>query len=238
MSGGDTREQRIDTWHPVTFTSPPHGLPGRLVVLEGVDGSGKTTLINRLLDHVPSLGMTGTFVRVPSDGIRQHPFWRAWADESLGVPPEHIDGYGLSVMALGDRLCQQAAQILPALAQGEVVLCDRYILSSLVYECSPVHEHLLSRLVAPDLGVLVDASVPTVMARLGQRDYERVHSRDEYEKPLLIERYRMLADLHGYHRVSTDGVAPDESFDALVALMDEAGIWTALEPATPEPASG
>jgi hypothetical protein len=101
-----------------------------------------------------------------------------------------------------------------------------------------VHEHLLSRLVAPDVGVLVDASVQTVMARLHQRAYERVHSRDALEKPLLIDRYRSLADLHGYHQVNTDGVGPDESFDALVALLEEARVWSALDAARREPAGG
>ncbi|MFE3638539.1 dTMP kinase [Streptomyces sp. NPDC059168] len=215
-------------WKPLVPAGPQHGLPGRLVVLEGVDASGKSTLISRLLKHCEESGVTARFVRVPTTGLREYPMWLAWADESRGVPEEHIDGYGLSVMALGDRLVLQRSEVLPALAEGAVVVCDRYILSSLIYESSPVHDYVLSKIVAPDLGVYVDADAETVLARLAERDYEKVHSRDAEEKPLLIERYRTLAGLHGYVPLSTVGRSVDESFDELLRLLGDHDILPAV----------
>lgn len=211
-------------WQPLVPKGPAHGLPGKLVVLEGVDASGKSTLIVRLLAHCEQAGVAAAFVRVPTTGLREYPMWLAWADESRGVPEDRIDGYGLSIMALGDRLVLQRSEVLPALAAGSLVVCDRYVLSSLIYESSPVHDYVLGKIVRPDLGVYVDADAETVLARLRERDYERVHSRDAQEKPLLIDRYRKLAQLHDYVRLSTVDRPVDDSFDELVGLLAKNGI--------------
>jgi dTMP kinase len=219
----DVEQAPAEQWRPLRIPGRPHGLQGRLVAIEGVDGSGKTTQIGLLERHLRGRGLPFVVVPVPSLELRATTYWRAWADESTGVPPELVDGYGLSVMALGDRVVQQTAVIAPALAAGSVVVCDRYVLSSLVYESSPAHEHVLSRLFAPDAAILLTTGPATVLERLRSRDYELVHSRDESEKPQLIRRYELLAKENGYVFVRTDARSPEDTFAEVLRALERAG---------------
>ncbi len=193
-------------------------------MVEGVDGAGKSTVIDRITSHCQALNVPVTFVRIPSNGLRDYPMWKAWADESLGVDESRINGFGLSILALGDRLVTQSAEIIPALKDGRLVLCDRYILSSLVYESTGIHEDVLSRMLTPDLGVLLDLDIDTVFDRLSKRSYETIQSRDRAEKPLLLSRFRELARINGYHSVRSDQRPVEETVAELLALMREQGI--------------
>lgn len=150
--------------------------------------------------------------------------WKAWTDESLGVDASRINGFGLSILALGDRLVTQSAEIIPALEDGQLVICDRYVLSSLAYESTDIHEDVLSRMLAPDLGVLLDLDIETVFDRLSKRSYEAMQSRDRAEKPILLERFRDLARINGYHSVRSAQRPVEETVTEMLSLMKERGI--------------
>lgn len=191
-------------WRALKIEGPANPGPGRLIVIEGVDGVGKSTVLETVAGEFAARGQPILQTRTPTMDLRAYPAWRAWFDETPSLPRERIDGFGLSIMALGDRLIHQRATIEPALAAGTCVLCDRYVLSSLVYECSDIHRQILSRLVAPDIRILLSASPRVVLERLAARTYEAMHPADADEKPLLITRYQELAQLNGYRVISTD----------------------------------
>ena len=105
-------------------------MAGLFVTFEGPDGAGKSTQVQLLANHLDSLGIAYSTTREPggtplADKIR-----------ALLLDPENV-----SMAAKTEALLYAASRaqhveevILPALARGEVVLCDRYIDASIAYQ--------------------------------------------------------------------------------------------------------
>ena len=98
---------------------------GVFIVIEGLDGSGKTTQATLLANKLskthkvfctaePSHGKIGTFIR------------QGCLYEEKRLPTE-----AEALLFAADRIEHMKNEIAPALAQGKIVICDRYIYSSL-----------------------------------------------------------------------------------------------------------
>ncbi|WP_326950900.1 dTMP kinase [Amycolatopsis sp. NBC_01307] len=100
-------------------------LPGTLVTFEGPGGVGKTTITELVTDLLKA------------DGIAVHSTTQP-SDAPLGELARHgTDTYldmALACLCAADRHHQLTTEILPALAEGKVVLCDRYVASSVVLQ--------------------------------------------------------------------------------------------------------
>ncbi|MCP4251254.1 MAG: dTMP kinase, partial [bacterium] len=105
-------------------TPAPSGEPrGRFIVLEGIDGSGKTEQSRRLASWLRRGGHEVVETREPSDtewGRR----YRAWARGEHEASPETVLRYFIE-----DRREHVAGLIRPAVAAGKIVVCDRYVAS-------------------------------------------------------------------------------------------------------------
>lgn len=109
--------------------------PGVFIVLEGIDGAGTTTQLERLAKALREDGYRVTTTRQPSDGpvgtlIRQALTGRLSLPNGTGP----LNAQTLALLFAADRTDHLEAQILPALERGDVVLCDRYVLSSIAYQ--------------------------------------------------------------------------------------------------------
>ncbi|GLY38854.1 hypothetical protein Amsp01_048780 [Amycolatopsis sp. NBRC 101858] len=100
-------------------------LPGTLVTFEGPGGVGKTTITKLVAERLDAIGVPVHATLQPSR-------------TPLGELARHgTDTYrdmALACLCAADRHHQLATEILPALAEGKVVLCDRYVASSLVLQ--------------------------------------------------------------------------------------------------------
>ncbi|MBI3206757.1 MAG: dTMP kinase [Myxococcales bacterium] len=199
---------------------------GRFVVLEGIDGSGTSTQLERLAQALEARGLDVHRTAEPSTGpvgtlIRQY-----LRHELLG--PAAWDTMALLFAA--DRLDHVAREIEPTLARGGWVISDRYDLSSLAYQSAtaPSAEvvgwirELNVRALRPDLTVIVDVPAEAAAARRGARGGDA----ELYEKTELQGR---LAEIYaqGEALVPGDRVRhvsglgdPDEVTARLLALVD------------------
>ena len=109
---------------------------GRLVVLEGIDGSGTTTQIARLAERLRGVRVPVRVTREPSDGpvgtlVRQVLTGR------VVVPGGLAPGWAtMALLFAADRMDHVESEIEPFVAAGGVVLSDRYDASSLAYQTS------------------------------------------------------------------------------------------------------
>lgn len=204
-------------WAPVVLDGPTHEFPGRLVAIEGSDGSGKSTFVSWLMASVGD-GVPCTHVLMPGEHMRAYDLWRAWSDESLGVDRSLIDAAGLMLMAVGDRLVRQRAVIEPALRRGHLVICERYALTPLVFNSEAMFSDPLRRLYRPDLGLLFDASSDLLFDRVLARAGGPVHPQTRHDKDVEVERFRELAEGNGYSIVDTNG--PND-FEDLKPVLGE-----------------
>jgi dTMP kinase len=141
---------------------------GVLVVLEGIDGAGKTTQAALLADRLAAAGVTVVRAKEPTDGPHGA---RLRASARTGrLPPEEE-------LALfeADRREHVATVIAPALARGDVVLLDRYYFSTAAYQGARGldAEEIVARnerfAPVPDLLVILEVPVDVGLARIRER---------------------------------------------------------------------
>lgn len=108
----------------------PHAPPGgRFITFEGPEGAGKTTQITHLTRHLDVAGVPHLLTREPGGtplGTRVR--------EVVLDPALHIDPLPEFLLYSASRAQLVQDVIGPALARGEVVVCDRYADSSLAYQ--------------------------------------------------------------------------------------------------------
>lgn len=103
---------------------------GKFITLEGPEGSGKTTVAKMLLDALRKQGFSVFATREPggtdiAEQIRH-----------IILDPRNtaMDARAEALLYAASRRQHMVEKILPALARGENVLCDRFIDSSLAYQ--------------------------------------------------------------------------------------------------------
>ena len=102
---------------------------GRFICIEGVDGSGKTTQAKRLVKNLRSKGYDAVYTTEPSAGkvgilIRSHVLSRK---SRVPIALE-------ALLFAADRVDHIQTDVEPSLKQGKIVVCDRYVCSSLAYQ--------------------------------------------------------------------------------------------------------
>ncbi|WP_210491746.1 dTMP kinase [Patulibacter sp. SYSU D01012] len=103
--------------------------PGRLITIEGLDGSGKTTLAAALEGALGARGLPILRLREPGGVALSERIRALVADPALTVDPR------AEALLFAAARAQLRAEVLePALAAGRWVLLDRYVDSSLAYQ--------------------------------------------------------------------------------------------------------
>ncbi len=109
---------------PGSRPSAVHGLPGRLIVVEGLDGSGKSTQLERLKEKLENEGVEVVLTTWNSSDLVSEAVKAAKKERSLTPKTFSL----LHAADLADRLDKT---ILPALERGAVVLADRWFFTAL-----------------------------------------------------------------------------------------------------------
>lgn len=171
-------------------------MPGILIAIEGVDGIGKTTQLDHLEKRLAAAGQASHRTVEPSQGTIGK-LIRAELSGDAGMA-QMADGGVFALLFAADRLHHLACEIEPALKAGQVVLCDRYVLSSLVYQSlSLPHSWVatLNQQARPaDITLLLCASERTTTSRRDGREgpqeaFDKVQTQNQ-----LAKRYKELCN--------------------------------------------
>jgi dTMP kinase len=170
---------------------------GRLIVLEGIDGSGTTTQTERLVEYLRQQGHTAVSTREPSAGPIGHLLREVLLGQHRMPGGVSVDGRTMALLFAADRIDHLQREIEPLLAAETDVVSDRYLMSSLVYQAEEADREwvaLLARGVRPpDLTILLDIPVELAAQRrlLAGRPEER-YDADSY-LGRVADNYRRLA---------------------------------------------
>lgn len=146
---------------------------GLFLVMEGIDGSGRSTQLHRLAAWFRAHGIPTLATFEPSTGaigqlIRRY----LRGEEPVAAPPD-----ALALLFAADRLEHLAREVQPALARGEVVLCDRYLASSFAYQglgSAPEFVRAANaRALRPVITLYFKVDPEIALARIAARDGER-----------------------------------------------------------------
>lgn len=146
-------------------------MKGFFVSFEGTEGSGKTSIIENVTKHFRSLGISVAVTREPG-GIRISEKIR---DILLDRDHTEMDPRTEALLFAASRRQHLVEKIIPALDKGDLVLCDRFVDSSLVYQgvarklgIDAVYE--INRFaiddVLPDLTLFIDVRPEVGLARV------------------------------------------------------------------------
>lgn len=168
------------------------------ITVDGPGGAGKSTLLPMLGAAFEAAGHSVHLTREPSGGLLGRTA-RERADDFHGV--------ALACLVAADRFHHLAEEIEPALARGQLVLCDRYIPSSYVLQVlDGVPLDYVRQLNAParrpDVAVILNATPSLLEARLRERG---AHSRFEHDGSSTPE-VRMYHDLALAGVLAADGL--------------------------------
>lgn len=159
------------------------------ITIEGIDGSGKTTQVQKLHERFLAVGKPSMMTREPGgtpvgDAIR-----------SLLLKPEmDMNSYTEMFLYAASRAEHVRQVIVPALENGISVICDRYVDASIAYQGYGLQpEGMTPELVRmvnepavagclPDLTIIIDVEVSVAEQRIGQRKALLQQNKDRIER--------------------------------------------------------
>lgn len=185
---------------------------GCLVVIEGGEGTGKSTQARLLGDRLRDLGRAVCVTREPGGTARG-----AKIRELLLHDHADLDPRAELLLMLADRAQHVAEVVRPQLGRGAVVVTDRYVPSTLTYQGAGrgLGVEAVERLCAwatgglePDLVVVLDLPDDVAEQRLDS-DRDRLEKAGAEFHRRVREAYRTLAPLHGWTVVDASGTVDD-----------------------------
>ena len=157
-------------------------MQGRFIVFEGGDGAGKTTQSALLAEWLTGRGRDVVLTREPGEGPVGAKIRAILLDPATGDLSPRAE----ALLYSADRAHHVDTTIKPALERGAIVVCDRYIDSTLAYQgagrtldladLEPIAWWAANHLV-PDLTILLDLDPVEGLATIGERD--RLESADD-----------------------------------------------------------
>lgn len=153
----------------------PNETSGYLFSFCGLDGCGKTTMLTRLEKELGEK-FTTFMTKQPTNAVRESDIFRTYMDN-----PDHdaYDYRSLSLLAASDRLQHVNKVIEPQMAQGNVVISDRYFYSCLAnlrargFENDQWIYEIAESVVKPDVAFFFDVPVETAVKRVRSRIEEK-----------------------------------------------------------------
>ena len=196
---------------------------GKFITIEGIEGTGKSTHMQRLVDLIEKAGHTVQTAREPGGT----PTGELIRDVVLGHAEEPVPEIAELLLMFASRSLLVENLVRPALENGTWVVCDRFVDASRAYQgggrgipmetVDQLAEWVLGDL-RPDVTILLDAPVEVGMARAGSRgnpDRLDIEKADFYSR--VRDTYLSLAEGHPDRWVVVDASG---DLDEVRAAMD------------------
>jgi dTMP kinase len=187
---------------------------GLLIVLEGIDGSGKSTQAELLLEYLRRRGLDALSFREPSAGRWGKEIKRKARRPDSLTPEQELD------LFLKDRKENVRRNLEPALRRRKVVVLDRYFYSTIAYQGAKgidrqrIRELHKPFVIEPDLVFILDLVARKGLARIKNRpDKDRLFEREEY----LVKVRKIFRSLKGKNIVHVDASAPPDQIARKIA---------------------
>lgn len=181
-----------------------------LIVFEGIDGSGKSSLLKALSQYLTSKKVEHIVTAEPGGSG----YGQALKQISKSELKKQTPNYDIMYLAFAlDRAMHIQEKIIPALKEKKLILCDRFFDSSLVYQGLHCQEHFLKDIfertsgnIQPDITIFMDTPIEKALLQMHQRgllDEYDLHAQsrlqaltDAYKKLYSSDHYKNKKILH------------------------------------------
>ena len=197
-------------------------MSGLFITLEGGEGAGKTTIANAVIDKLSTLGIETLYTREPG-GIKI-----AEKIREVILDRDHTE----ALLYAAARRQHLVEKVKPAMDEGRIVLCDRFVDSSIVYqgyargigmdEVREINQFAIEGFM-PDLTIFFDIKPEIGLARIAANDSREVNRLDLEGlafHELVYEGYKKQAKMNPERIVSVDATKSVEALtDEVCALI-------------------
>ena len=194
------------------------------ITVDGPNGVGKSTLILALANLLRVGGNDVAVIKQPSDTDLGN-----FARNS----EQRLTGMALAALVVADRYLQIETVVKPNLAEGRIVLCDRYVASTLALQRLDglpldVLWDMNSQALVPDLSILLTADPDIIEQRLDERGrrsrFERLDGIAAREVAYFKEAFELLCRV-GYTtlEVAVTGTSPESAAAEIAAHVAALG---------------
>lgn len=189
-----------------TLNMRPNNTSGFLFTFCGLDGCGKTTMLTRLKNELENKHKVFQ-TKQPTNAVRGSDIFRTYMDN-----PSHdaYDYRSLSLLAASDRLQHVNKVIEPQMAEGKIVISDRYFYSCLAnlrargYKSDEWIYEVAESVVKPDVAFFFDVPVETAVNRVRNRIEEKDRYIDMELQYKLREEYINICKANNGVLISTE----------------------------------
>lgn len=206
-------------------------MKGKFITFEGCEGSGKTTKLNALKEYLDKQGVKYLFTREPGG----NPISERIREVILDVKNEGMTPVTEALLYAAARVQLLNDRIGPALEEGTLVICDRYVDSSLAYQgearglgqdfIRSVNAYALEHY-RPDCTIFLDITPEQAFERKnGADENDRMEQAGMAFHKKVYEGYKKIAIAEPDRFIAVDAVGEkDEVFARVLAVLKEKGI--------------
>ena len=184
---------------------------GILIVLEGIDGAGKSTQAEILMNRLQERGYDVAYFREPSEGKWGQEIKKKAAHPDSLSPEEELD------LFLKDRKENVEKNLRPALEKKKIVILDRYYFSTIAYQgAKGIDQERIRRVneefvVEPDLVFFLDVDPREGLYRIKNRKKkDRLFEQAEY----LVKVREIFRSFRGERFIHIDASKPKKEISA------------------------
>jgi dTMP kinase len=192
---------------------------GKLLAVEGLDGSGLSTQAVMLKNYLVAKGNNVLLTKEPTDGLIggliKAALRREWKTSNLEI----------QLLYAADRAHHLANEIEPAIKKGKIIITDRYILSALAYGLLDVNANYLKQLNSmfrrPDITFIVDTQPKICQQRIKKSRFSVEMFEDEQRLQLVRNNYLSLKNYYTGTFVVDGNKTPEEVFNEIKKIIDK-----------------
>lgn len=199
---------------------------GKFITFEGCDGCGKSTQLKMMSEYLTQEGVAHIFTREPGGGKISE----AIREILLSGKNSEMTDECEALLYAASRVQHLSDRVEPALCKGELVICDRYVDSSLAYQAyarglgvdfiTKINAFALEKYL-PDVTVFIDLSPEAAFKRKKGADADdRLEQAGMEFHNKVYAGYKKLAEENPNRFVCIDGNnTPEEIFKQIVAAL-------------------
>lgn len=171
---------------------------GKLIVIEGLDGSGKSTQLEKLQQYFETVQKPVQTVSFPAYELPSCQPVKMYLNGEFGQKPDDVNAYAASILYAVDRFASYKKQWADFYQNGGTVLAGRYVTSNMLHQCSKLPqvqwpdyidwladlEYRKVGIPTPDCVIYLEVPVEVSQELLSRRYSQNGGSRDIHENDI------------------------------------------------------